>query len=216
MDYSSIKRISTNLITNILNSEMNKSEEELKEQEVSTENEQTDQAEEESKYNSYEHDELVEILEDRDEQLTNLEQEVEELKDTVLRKAAELENYRKRVKRERSQIYTSAKANALEDFLSISDDLTRTLEASEKSEVPESFLEGVTLLANKFDEVLGKHGVERIDEEGVPFNVDLHDALMRQKPEDDSVESDMVLKVVENGYKIEDNVIRHAKVIVSE
>lgn len=195
---------------------MNKSEEELKEQEVSPENEQIDQTEEESEYNSYEHDELVEILEDRDEQLTNFEQEVEELKDTVLRKAAELENYRKRVKRERSQIYASAKANALEDFLSISDDLTRTLEASEKSEVPESFLEGVTLLANKFDEVLGKHGVERIDEEGVPFNVDLHDALMRQKPEDDSVESDMVLKVVENGYKIEDNVIRHAKVIVSE
>jgi molecular chaperone GrpE len=133
-----------------------------------------------------------------------------------LRKAAELENYRKRVKRERSQIYETAKANALEDFLSISDDLTRTLKASDDLDVNQTFLEGVTLVSNKFDEVLNKHGVERIDEEGVPFNVDIHDALMRQKPEDDSIESDMVLKVVENGYKIGDRTIRHAKVIVSE
>lgn len=77
-------------------------------------------------------------------------------------------------------------------------------------------MEGVTLLGSKFDEVLEKHGVERIDDEGVPFDVDLHDALMRREPVDDSIESDTVLKVVENGYKIDNRVVRHAKVIVSE
>lgn len=167
-------------------------------------------------YLDFEREELIELLINKDSNLKTLEDEINALKDTVLRKAAELDNYRKRVQRERSQIYSSAKASALEDFLSISDDLTRTLQASKETEVPQSFLDGINLLADKFDEVLKRHNVERIDQEMVPFNVDLHDAMMRQKPEDDSIESDMVLKVIENGYKIEDRVVRHAKVIVSE
>lgn len=167
-------------------------------------------------YEDANREELVQIIEEQKQGLQELEQQLSDAKDAHLRKAAELENYRKRVQRERSQIYETAKANALEDFLSISDDLTRTLEASDELDVNQTFLEGVTLVANKFDEVLNKHGVERIDEEGVPFNVDLHDALMRQRAEDDSVGSDMVLKVIENGYRIGDRTIRHAKVIVSE
>lgn len=169
-----------------------------------------------SLYEDANREELVQIIEEQKQGLQELEQQLSDAKDAHLRKAAELENYRKRVQRERSQIYETAKANALEDFLSISDDLTRTLEASDELDVNQTFLEGVTLVANKFDEVLNKHGVERIDEEGVPFNVDLHDALMRQRAEDDSVGSDMVLKVIENGYRIGDRTIRHAKVIVSE
>jgi len=178
--------------------------------------EMNDQEQPPSPYDGMDADGLQTILEERDEEIENLQKNVNEANDAHLRKAAELENYRKRVKRDRSQIYETAKANALEDFLSISDDLSRTLEASNELDVNETFLEGVTLVSNKFDEVLKKHGVERIDEVGVPFNVDLHDALMRKKPEDDSVESDRILKIVENGYKIGDRTIRHAKVIVSE
>lgn len=167
-------------------------------------------------YEEAEREELIQFLNEQKEENSELEQQLNEAKDVHLRKAAELENYRKRVQRERSQIYETAKANALEDFLSISDDLTRTLEASKELDVNQTFLEGVTLVASKFDEVLKKHGVERIDKEGVPFNVDLHDALMRQKPQDETIGSDMVLKIIENGYKIGDRTIRHAKVIVSE
>lgn len=170
----------------------------------------------ESPYADVNEQELRSLLQERDELIEKLQQEVQEAKDARLRKVAEFENYRKRVQRDRSQIYETAKANALEDFLSISDDLKRTLEAAEDLDVNQTFLEGVTLVASKFDEVLKQHGVERIDEEGVPFNVDYHDALMRQNPQDDSIESDTVLKVVENGYKIGDRTIRHAKVIVSE
>ena len=169
-----------------------------------------------SVYEELDREELIALLEERARQVEELSQQHGEAKDAHLRKIAELDNYRKRVQRERSQIYTTAKANALEDFLNISDDLTRTLQASNEVDVDPTFLDGVTLVANKFDEVLNKHGVERIDQEMVPFNVDLHDAMMRQKPEDESIESDMVLKVIENGYKIGDRVIRHAKVIVSE
>jgi molecular chaperone GrpE len=167
-------------------------------------------------YEGVEREELIRQLEELKEQNGTFQEQLSEAKDAHLRKAAEFENFRKRVQRERSQIYESAKANALEDFLSISDDLSRTLEASNELEVNPTFLEGVTLVANKFDEVLEKHGVLRIDQEGVPFDVDLHDALMRRKPENESIESDRVLKVIENGYKIGDRTIRHAKVIVSE
>lgn len=169
-----------------------------------------------SQYEEFEEDELRQLLADRDQQVEELEQELTEAKDSHLRKAAELENYRKRVQRERSQIYETAKANALEDFLEINDDLQRTLQAAEELEVNTTFMDGVLLVANKFKEVLEKYGVERIDEEGVPFNVDLHDAMMRQKPEDDSIDSDVVLNVIESGYRIGDRTIRHAKVIVSE
>jgi molecular chaperone GrpE len=201
---------------------MSESNEKVKE-EQSTKKEQEQNSVEQDKeqdqisqYKDYEADELREFLVARDKKVEELEQELAEAKDAHLRKAADLENYRKRVQRERSQIYETAKANALEDFLEINDDLQRTLKAAEELEVNDTFMDGVMLVANKFKEVLDKHGVERIDEEGVPFNVDFHDAMMRQKPEDDSIGSDIVLNVIESGYRIGDRTIRHAKVIVSE
>ncbi len=169
-----------------------------------------------SQYEDFDAEELRELLVARDQKVQELEKELAETKDNHLRKAAELENYRKRVQRERSQVYETAKANALEDFLEINDDLQRTLKAAEELEVNDTLMDGVNLVASKFKEVLNKYGVERIDQEGVPFDVDLHDAMMRQKPNDDSIGSDVVLNVVESGYRMGDRTIRHAKVIVSE
>ncbi len=187
-----------------------------KQEEQSAEQENKETEELYSQYEDFEEDELRELLVARDQKVQELEEELAEAKDNHLRKAAELENYRKRVQRERSQVYETAKANALDDFLEINDDLQRTLKAAEELEVNDTLMDGVSLVANKFKEVLNKYGVERIDEEGVPFNVDMHDAMMRQKPEDDSIGSDVVLNVVESGYRMGDRTIRHAKVIVSE
>lgn len=201
---------------------MSESNENVKEEQSAEEKQEqeTESAEQDdlqlAKYEDYEADELRELLAARDEKIEQLEEELAEAKDAHLRKAAELENYRKRVRRERSQVFETAKAKAIDDFLEVNDDLRRTLQAAEDLEVNDTFMDGVMLVANKFKEVLDKHGVERIDEEGVPFNVDLHDAMMRQKPEDDSIGSDMVLNVVESGYRMGDRTIRHAKVIVSE
>jgi molecular chaperone GrpE len=167
-------------------------------------------------YDELNEDELREEIRKRDSELVELRNELGKANDIRLRKAAELDNYRKRVQKERSKTYEAAKARALEGFLSINDDLTRTLEASQELDVNQTFLEGVQLVAGKFQDVLKQDGVERIDEKGVPFDVDLHDALMRKKPDDESVPPDTVLQVVESGYKIGDRTIRHAKVIVSE
>jgi molecular chaperone GrpE len=144
-----------------------------------------------------------------------LEEEIENKKDTILRKAAEFENLKRRTQKERFQLYDDAKIEALKNFLPVFDDLERTLGAVKESE-KNSFVEGVELIRNKFHNVLENAGVERIDETGIPFDVDIHDALMRQKAPDESTESDIVLQVLESGYKIGERVIRHAKVIVSE
>ena len=153
-----------------------------------------------------------ETLRDRIEQL---EEESAAHKDTILRKAAEFENLKKRTQKERIQVFDEAKIGAIKDFLPVYDDLERMLGAVKESE-KNSFVEGVELIRNKFRNVLEQAGVERIDETDVPFDVDIHDAMLRQNAGDETIESDTVLQVLESGYKIGDRVIRHAKVIVSE
>ncbi len=165
--------------------------------------------------------ELAQLVLDQQEQLAELENKINELRESNLRKKAELENMMKRMQRERVQIYETSKAAAVEHFLPVNDDLQRTIEALESNENEgktdaAGIEDGVKMIYNKFQEVLKKYNVEKIDQIGVPFNVDIHDALMRQEPEDENIESDIVLQVLENGYRIGDRTIRHAKVIVSE
>lgn len=192
------------------------SKKEETEQQVAEQEEAIEQETEEIEYS--EESEISEENEKNESQvrIEELEAELAHTKDSLLRKAAELDNVRKRVQRERVQLFEEAKAGALEDFMPIADDLLRTLKAAEESEIEDSFLEGVNLVADKFKNVLEKHGVERIDETGVPFDVNLHDAMMKQPAPDKKTGSDVVLQVLESGYKIGNRTIRHAKVIVSE
>lgn len=145
-----------------------------------------------------------------------LKAQVSDLKDQLLRKAAEMENMRKRLQRERVQIYDQSKAAAIESFLPVNDDLLRTLDALQKADADKAFLDGIQMIADKFSSVLTSFGVEKVGEVGVPFDVMQHEAMMRQKPADESVQPDTVLQVLEYGYKIGDRILRHAKVIVSE
>ncbi|MEX2605595.1 MAG: nucleotide exchange factor GrpE [Gracilimonas sp.] len=201
------------------------SKENISEQEISTnekfaENDQKEEqvaevVEEQVETEAQETEEQSE-KDEKDLKIEQLENELETAKDGMLRKAAELDNVRKRVQRERVQLFEEAKAGALEDFMPISDDLIRTIKAAEESEIEDSFFEGVKMVADKFKKVLEKHGVERIDETGVPFDVNLHDAMMKQPAPDEETGSDIVLNVMESGYKIGNRTIRHAKVIVSE
>lgn len=187
--------------------------EDLKEALDSTEAEQNEDA-----VSTEMEEEIVEKtpLDVAEEEIVRLERELVVSKDTLLRKAAELENVRKRVQRERVALYEEAKVAALQDFLPISEDIFRVLTATKDYEVDENFKSGVKLVADKFEEVFGKYGVEVINATGIPFDVDLHDALLRQPSPDKKMASDTVLQVLENGYKIGNKVIKHAKVIVSE
>lgn len=161
-------------------------------------------------------EELDELVEEQQKKINELEEELQSIKDNHLRKAAEMENFKKRLQRERDQVFQKSRESAIEAFLPINDDLRRTLEALEKANADQSFVDGVRLVADKFQDVLDRYNVERIDEEGVPFDVDIHDAMLRQPANDNSIESGTVLQVLESGYRIGDKTLRHAKVIVSE
>jgi len=165
---------------------------------------------------SAEKQEFEDALKEKDQEIEALARDLADTKDRLLRKAAEFENMKKRVSRERIQLFEDAKIEALREFLPINDDLQRTLEAAEKTSVEDKFVEGVKMVADKFSEVLRKYGVEPINEVNVPFDVNLHDAMIKQPAPDNDTESNTVLQVLEPGYKINDRIIRHAKVIVSE
>ena len=147
--------------------------------------------------------------------ILKLEQELAAAKDSLLRKAAELENVRKRVQRERVSLYEESKIAALQDFLPIAEDISRVIDAAAAYEVDAGFMDGVKLVSGKFEEAFAKYGVETINEIGIPFDVNLHDALLRQPAPDENTESDTILQILEAGYKIGNKVIKHAKVIVS-
>lgn len=180
-------------------------EELLNDEELHAEQEQTDS-------NSDQTDDLIIEQQNR---INELEEELARTKDSMLRKAADIENQRKRLRRDRDQAFLTAKERAVDAFLPVNDDLIRTIKALEKEDVADSILDGIRMVAGKFENVLNSYDVERIDETGVPFDVDIHDAMMRQKADDD-VESGTVIQVIENGYRMGDKTLRHAKVIVSE
>jgi len=142
--------------------------------------------------------------------------EIATLKDQLLRRSADMENMRKRQSRERVQWFEDAQVQALREFLPINDDLERALKAVEEQEVSESFLNGIKLVAEKFENVLKQYGMATIHETGVPFDVNLHEALLRQPSPNDQTPSNTVLMILEPGYKMRDRIIRHAKVVVSE
>ncbi len=184
------------------------SEQEVIEEEKVQEQEEVNEVEEEVK--------AEEKRDPKDERIEELESELAITKDSMLRKAAELENVRKRIQKERFQLREQVKAEALEDFLPLNDDLLRTLDASKDIEVEKNFLAGVEMVSAKFTDILTKYGVQAIDEINVPFDVNVHDALLRQPAPDEKTGSDVVLQVLERGYRMGERVIKHAKVIVSQ
>ena len=148
--------------------------------------------------------------------VAQLQLDLANTKDTLLRKAAELENVRKRVQKERISLFEDARIQALQDIIPIAEDMNRTLEASASTKIDDNFLQGVQMVASKFKQLFERYGVEPINQAQVPFDVDFHDAMLRQPTEDPKIPSNTVLQVLETGYKIGNRVIKHAKVIVSE
>ena len=148
--------------------------------------------------------------------VAQLQLDLANTKDTLLRKAAELENVRKRVQKERISLFEDARIQALQEIIPIAEDMNRTLEASASTKIDDNFLQGVQMVASKFKQLFERYGVELINQAQVPFDVDFHDAMLRQPTEDPKITSNTVLQVLETGYKIGNRVIKHAKVIVSE
>ena len=149
-----------------------------------------------------------------EDNVKQLEQEIVELKDKLLRKAAEFENYKRRTENDQINLLTFAAESFIQKLLPVIDDFERSLGHIDDAEDINAIKQGLKLIYDKLMKVLDEQGVKKIDAIGNPFDVDYHEALM-QRP-DDSVEPHTVLDEMEKGYTYKDKVIRHAKVIVSE
>ena len=146
--------------------------------------------------------------------IAELEAQVKDWQDKLLRKAAEFENYKRRTENDQFNLINYAAESFIVKLLPIVDDFERTLEHIDDINNNKSVKDGIKLVYEKLLKVLNDQGIKKMQTKGQPFNVDYHDALMQKK--DDSVPDHTVLEEIESGYLYRDKVIRHAKVIVSE
>jgi molecular chaperone GrpE len=145
--------------------------------------------------------------------LEALRREKDALQDRLLRLAAEFDNYRKRVDRDRRDQSDAAVASAVEDLLPIVDNLERALEAPAGSD-GESYRQGVELIHRQMVELLRRRGVTPIESVGTDFNPELHQAVAHEvSPEHREGE---VIAEFRRGYKLGDRLLRPAMVKVAK
>ncbi len=147
-----------------------------------------------------------------EEEVEALREERERLKDQALRTRADFDNYRKRLARETEQNKKMATENLLQDLLPVLDNLELAIEHAGES--GEGLTEGVRMVYNQMHEVLGRHGLEKIESKRVPFDPNVHEALM-QAPSNE-IPDGHVLRTFQTGYSLAGRVIRPAKVVVSQ
>ncbi|HEX3016521.1 MAG TPA: nucleotide exchange factor GrpE [Caproicibacter sp.] len=153
-------------------------------------------------------EEMKKQLQDTQVKLKETEDELAKQKDIFLRTVAEYDNYRKRTAREKEATYTDATADAVQEFLSVEDNLERALEQKECS--VEDLRKGVEMVQKQMQAALTKLGVAEMGKEGEPFDPSLHSAVAHI--DDESLGENTIAKVFQKGYKIGDKVIRHAMV----
>jgi molecular chaperone GrpE len=151
--------------------------------------------------------------------IAELESQVADLTDRLLRAHAELDNIRKRAERDKAETAKYAISRFARDIVGVSDNFQRAIAAvppgaASQDQALKSLIEGVSMSEREFLKVLERHGVKRIDPTGEIFNPHLHQAVMEQpNPE---LPSGTVLQVLQAGYSIEDRMLRPAMVVVAK
>ena len=131
-------------------------------------------------------------------------------KDQFLRLAAEYDNYRKRTAKEKESLWTDAKADTVQAFLPVYDNLERALK---QDTADEAFKKGVEMTMNQLKEVFAKLGVTEIEAQGKPFDPNLHNAVMHI--EDENLGENTIAQVFQAGFMLGEKVIRFAMVQVA-
>ena len=138
-----------------------------------------------------------------EEQLAETQQQLAEMKDQYLRKAAEFENYRKRTLKEKSELILNGAESTVKAILPILDDFERAI--ADKTEDSKAVKEGMQLIFNKFIKTLKGLGVEKIDTADKEFDVDFHEAVAMVPGMGDDKKG-KVIDCVQTGYKLNDKV----------
>jgi molecular chaperone GrpE len=152
-------------------------------------------------------------LEASEVEIAKLRTDLEDASDRVLRAQAELDNYRKRVRREMEDERRYASLSLLRDLLPVLDNINRAIAASEKSPNGGSLLEGVRMIAQNLQNVLAQHHCKQIDALYHPFDPAFHQAISQQPTAEYPPHT--VVLIAQDGYILYERVVRPAQVIVS-
>ncbi len=150
-----------------------------------------------------------------EEELETARKTIEEMKDKYLRLSAEFDNYRKRTMKEKAELIRNGAEKTIGAILPILDDLERALQNIQKSDDKEAVYQGVDLIMQKFQKILAQEGLEKMEPVGKDFDTDFHEAIALV-PAEDEKQKGKVLDCIQTGYKLNDKVIRHAKVVVAQ
>ena len=153
------------------------------------------------------------VEEDPMARIAKLEEELEQEKKKYAFKLAEFVNFRKRTLNEKAELIKNGAESAMRDLLPVIDDVERALDAINKGGDLESIKEGVGLIYNKFIKYLESQHVTAIESTGMDFDTDVHEAVTMFPAPDPSMKGKVIDTAVK-GYKVNDKVLRYAKVVV--
>ena len=147
-------------------------------------------------------------------ELQKLIEERDGLKDSLLRKQAEFENYRKRIERERGEYAQFASAELMRELLNAMDSFDLAIRnAGKEKSAGDNMLRGLDLVYKQFQDTLGRFGLKTIEAEGQPFDPNFHQAVTTVPT--DEVEENTVVSELRRGYTLNGRLLRPAMVSVS-
>lgn len=146
-------------------------------------------------------------------ELQRLASELKAANDRALRTQADLDNFRKRSRREMDDQRRYADLPLLRDLLPVVDNLDRAVQAAEQNHDAASLLEGVKMVVTQFSSVLTQHHCQPIEADGAAFDPNLHEAISQSASGDHPAGN--IVHVAQAGYQLHDRVVRPSQVIVS-
>ena len=148
------------------------------------------------------------------EKLKEKAEKSDEYFDKLLRIQAEFDNYKKRLEKEKIEFIKFANSDIILEMLKILDDFERAVEAGKSKHDFDILYKGVEMIWNDLKEFLKQKGLKEIEAKGKPFNPHEHEAMMQEERDDEP--EGHVVEEFQKGYKLNDRVIRPAKVKVSK
>ena len=149
------------------------------------------------------------------EKLAQAEVEIAELKDKILRQAADFANFRKHSMATHTELILNGGKKVLESLLPILDDMERAEANLAKSEEVETLREGLSLIFQKLQRTLEQQGLKKMETKEAQFDTDFHEAVALF-PTEDEQQKNHIIDCVQTGYMLNDKVLRHAKVVVGQ
>ena len=187
--------------------DINLEEQELTTDDMAVENNSDEVTEEQAQSN--------EAAEEATDPLKEAEAQIADLKDKYLRTMAEFDNFRKRTIKERQELIFNGGEKTITALLPVIDDMERAIASGEKTDDPQVLREGMQLIYQKLMKVLEAQGVSKIETEDADFDTNLHEAVALVPGMGDDKKG-KVIDCMATGYKLNEKVIRYAKVAVGQ